>query len=137
MNILSKSNSNLEKSSLSLSKIALLSMSLLILETTQFHLSSFYQIGHQEVAIGKKRMTAENQKLRLDTPSWLKFIIMIELSLDTRIFSWSMNLRLHSNKTLKTLKKLTLTHVVIKELLIYLFISQRTSSTVMKLLSQM
>jgi hypothetical protein len=137
MNILSKSNSNLEKSSLSLSKIALLSMSLLTLETTQFHLNSFYQIGPQEVAIGKKRMTAENQKLRLDTPSWLKSIIMIELSLDTRIFSWSMNLRLHSNKTLKTLKKLTLTHVVIKELLIYLFISQRISSTVMKLLSQM
>jgi hypothetical protein len=81
-------------------------------------------------------MIAENQRSRLDIPSWLQFTIMIELSLDTRIFSWYMNLLLHFNKIQLTREQLHLTHgdVVTKEALMFQFISQRIYSTIMKLL---
>jgi len=76
---------SLERSSLSSNRIALLLMNLLTLVIILFHLSSLFQLGLLEVFTGSKREIQENQRLRLDTPSWLKSTTTMELLSDTRI----------------------------------------------------
>ena len=89
---------HLERSTLSLDRIALPFSNLLTQEIIQFLLNLNFPIGHQAHAIGKIKWKTWSLKSKLDILSWQRYTIMMEHSLGIKIYSWCMNLQLSLNK---------------------------------------